>query len=458
MPLQKNQLLTLRIERLSSDGSGVAHSPEGEAVFVPGTAPGDEAQVRIVKDCGRYAFGILDKLLTPSPDRIPVDCAVAGPCGGCSLRHMDYAAELRAKQESVADAFRRIGGLDVPVLDALPSPEVDRYRNKVQFPVGRDKNGAPCIGFYAGRTHRIVPCPDCKLQPEWMNALARRACALLETNGIAPYDEETGKGRVRHLYMRQGWHSGQRLLCFVVNGNGLPNEAEICRTLQQEFQLTTVLINRNTARTNVILGRDTRTVLGPGVIEDTLAGVPIQMGVREFYQVNTPAAELLYAKAKEFARLQPDDFLLDLYCGMGTIGLSMKPHCRRLVGVEVVPQAVEGAKTVAAHLGLPPEEADFYCMDAGEAATRLASEGAHPDVIVVDPPRKGCDNATLTAIVQMAPRTLVMVSCNPSTAARDAAWLEEHGYHAEKVQPVDLFPRTRHVECVISLSKGEIDS
>lgn len=291
-----------------------------------------------------------------------------------------------------------------------------------------------------------------------MNALARRACALLETNGIAPYDEETGKGRVRHLYMRQGWHSGQRLLCFVVNGNGLPNEAEICRTLQQEFQLTTVLINRNTARTNVILGRDTRTVLGPGVIEDTLAGVPIQMGVHEFYQVNTPAAELLYAKAKEFARLQPDDFLLDLYCGMGTIGLSMKPHCRRLVGVEVVPQAVEGAKTVAAHLGLPPEEADFYCMDAGEAATRLASEGAHPDVIVVDPPRKGCDNATLTAIVQMAPRTLVMVSCNPSTAARDAKFLCEQGYTLEKVQPVDLFPRTKHVETVVLLSKGEIDS
>ena len=453
MPLQKNQLLTLRIERLSNDGSGVAHSSEGEAVFVPGTAPGDEAQVRIVKDCGRYAFGILDKLLTPSPDRIPVDCAVAGPCGGCSLRHMDYAAELRSKQESVADAFRRIGGLDVPVLDALPSPEVDRYRNKVQFPVGRDKDGAPCIGFYAGRTHRIVPCPDCKLQPEWMNALARRACALLEANGIAPYDEETRKGRVRHLYMRQGWHSGQRLLCFVVTGNGLPNEAEICRTLQQEFQLTTVLINRNTARTNVILGRDTRTVLGPGVIEDTLAGVPIQMGVHEFYQVNTPAAELLYAKAKEFARLQPDDFLLDLYCGMGTIGLSMKPHCRRLVGVEVVPQAVEGAKTVAAHLGLPPEEADFYCMDAGEAATRLASEGAHPDVIVVDPPRKGCDNATLTAIVQMAPRTLVMVSCNPSTAARDAKFLCEQGYTLEKVQPVDLFPRTRHVECVLQMAR-----
>ena len=453
MPLQKNQILTLRIERLSSDGSGVAHSADGEAVFVPGTAPGDEARVRIVKDCGRYAFGILDELLTPSPDRIPVDCPVAGPCGGCGLRHISYEAECAAKTQFVRDAFARLGKLDVPVPDVLGAPDTDRYRNKVQLPVGTDENGHIVTGFFAGRSHRIVACTDCKLQPAWMNELAARACALLEENGITAYNEETHTGRVRHLYMRQGWHSGQRLLCFVVNGNGLPNEAEICRTLQQEFQLTTVLINRNTARTNVILGRDTRTVLGPGVIEDTLAGVPIQMGVHEFYQVNTPAAELLYAKAKEFARLQPDDFLLDLYCGMGTIGLSMKPHCRRLVGVEVVPQAVEGAKTVAAHLGLPPEEADFYCMDAGEAATRLASEGAHPDVIVVDPPRKGCDNATLTAIVQMAPRTLVMVSCNPSTAARDAKFLCEQGYTLEKVQPVDLFPRTRHVEAIVSLQR-----
>ena len=350
MPLQKNQLLTLRIERLSSDGSGVAHSADGEAVFVPNTAPGDEARIKIVKDCGRYAFGILDQLLIPSPDRVEVDCPAAGPCGGCSLRHLSYKAELQAKHENVTDAFRRIGGLDVPVLPPLPSPEIDRYRNKVQFPVGRDKNGKPCIGFYAGRTHRIVPCPDCKLQPAWMNELAARACALLEENGITAYNEETHTGRVRHLYMRQGWHSGQRLLCFVVNGNGLPNEAEICATLQKEFALTTILVNRNSERTNVILGRRTRTVLGPGVIEDTLAGVPLRMGVHEFYQVNTPAAEVLYAKAREYAGLKPDDFLLDLYCGMGTIGLSMLADCKRLVGVEVVPQAVEGAKETAARL------------------------------------------------------------------------------------------------------------
>ena len=453
MPLQKNQLLTLRIERLSSDGSGVAHSPEGEAVFVPGTAPGDEAQVRIVKDCGRYAFGILDKLLTPSPDRIPVDCAVAGPCGGCSLRHMDYAAELRSKQESVADAFRRIGGLDVPVLDALSSPEVDRYRNKVQLPVGTDENGHIVTGFFAGHSHRIVACTDCKLQPAWMNELAARACALLEENGITAYNEETHTGRVRHLYMRQGWHSGQRLLCFVVNGNGLPNEAEICATLQKEFSLTTILVNRNSERTNVILGRRTRTVLGSGVIEDTLAGVPLRMGVHEFYQVNTPAAEVLYAKAREYAGLKPDDFLLDLYCGMGTIGLSMLADCKRLVGVEVVPQAVEGAKETAARLGLDADRADFRCQDAGAAAAMLAAEGARPDVIVVDPPRKGCDEATLTAIAEMAPRTVVMVSCNAATAARDAKWLTEHGYKAVEVQPVDLFPRTKHVEVIVCLSR-----
>ena len=456
MAFQKNQILTLSIESLSNDGSGVAHH-DGQAVFVAAAAPGDVAEVRIVKPMKGYAFGKLEKLLTPGPGRVKQDCPVAGPCGGCGLRHISYAAECAAKTQFVRDAFERLAKLDVPVHEVLGAHAADRYRNKVQLPVGTDENGHLVTGFFAGRSHRIVPCADCKLQPDWMNALAARACTLLEENGITAYNEETHTGRVRHLYMRQGWHSGQRLLCFVVNGNGLPNEAEICRTLQQEFQLTTVLINRNTARTNVILGRDTRTVLGPGVIEDTLAGVPIQMGVHEFYQVNTPAAELLYTKAKEFARLQPDDFLLDLYCGMGTIGLSMKPHCRRLVGVEVVPQAVEGAKAVAAHLGLPPEEADFYCMDAGEAATRLASEGAHPDVIVVDPPRKGCDNATLTAIVQMAPRTLVMVSCNPSTAARDAKFLCEQGYTLEKVQPVDLFPRTRHVEAVLLLTKLHVE-
>ena len=460
MPLQKNQILTLRIERLSSDGSGVAHSPDGETVFVPGAAPGDEADVRIVKDCKRYAFGILDHLRTPSPDRIPVDCAVAGPCGGCSLRHLDYTAELRAKQENVTDAFRRIGGLDVPVLDICPSPEVDRYRNKVQFPVGLDKNGNPCIGFYAGRTHRIVPCPDCKLQPGVLNDIGNALCRFFAENGIQPYNEETGRGLVRHIFLRRGAHSGQIMVCLVCTRPNFPHADALCTRLREQFaDIATILLNVNSKNTNVILGTETHTLYGPGCIEDTLCGVPVQLGPLSFYQVNTLAAERLYGIAAQYAQLTPDDLLLDLYCGMGTIGLSMVGRCRELVGVEIVPEAIESAKANAARMGdAVAAKSCFFCADAGQAATRLAAEGLHPDVVMLDPPRKGCDEATLSAVVRMAPRRVVYVSCNPATAARDAAWLEQNGYHAEKVQPVDLFPRTKHVETVVLLSKGEVDS
>ena len=456
MPLQKNQILTLRIERLSSDGSGVAHSADGEAVFVPGTAPGDEARVRIVKDCGRYAFGILDELLTPSPDRIPVDCPVAGPCGGCSLRHLDYTAELRAKQESVLDAFRRIGGLEVPVLDILPSPEVDRYRNKVQFPVGVDKNGVPCIGFYAGRTHRIVPCPDCKLQPGVLNEIGNALCAFFAQQGIRPYDEQSGKGLVRHIFLRRGAHSGQIMVCLVCTRAKLPHAEQLCAVLREQFPaISTILLNVNAKNTNVILGSENHILYGPGYIEDTLCGVPVRLGPLSFYQVNTLAAERLYGVAAQYAQLTPDDTLLDLYCGMGTIGLSMADQCRELIGVEIVPEAIESAKANAARMGEAiAAKSRFFCADAGQAATQLAAEGLHPDIVMLDPPRKGCDEATLSAVVRMAPRRGVYVSCNPATAARDAAWLEKNGYHAEKVQPVDLFPRTKHCECVIALSKG----
>ena len=460
MPLQKNQILTLRIERLSSDGSGVAHSADGEAVFVPGTAPGDEARVRIVKDCGRYAFGILDELLTPSPDRIPVDCPVAGPCGGCSLRHLDYAAELRAKQESVLDAFRRIGGLEVPVLDILPSPEVDRYRNKVQFPVGVDKNGAPCIGFYAGRTHRIVPCPDCKLQPGVLNEIGNALCAFFAQQGIRPYDEQSGKGLVRHIFLRRGAHSGQIMVCLVCTRAKLPHAEQLCTALREQFPaISTILLNVNAKNTNVILGGENHILYGPGYIEDTLCGVPVRLGPLSFYQVNTLAAERLYGVAAQYAQLTPDDALLDLYCGMGTIGLSMADQCRELIGVEIVPEAIESAKANAARMGKAvAAKSRFFCADAGQAATQLAAEGLHPDIVMLDPPRKGCDEATLSAVVRMAPRRVVYVSCNPATAARDAAWLEKNGYHAEKVQPVDLFPRTKHVETVVLLSHKKADS
>lgn len=455
MSIQKNQCIPLTIESLSSDGSGVGRY-EGEAIFVPGTAPGDVLQARIVKDCKRYAFGIIDRIITPSPDRIPVDCPVAAPCGGCSLRHIRYEAELRAKQEAVTDAFRRIGGLDVPVLPILPSPEADRYRNKVQFPVGRDKAGRPCIGFYAGRTHRIVPCADCRLQPAVLNEIGNFLCGFFAKHNIAPYDEESGKGLVRHIFLRRGAHSGQIMVCLVCTRARLPHAEAMVQELCARFDhITTVLVNVNAKNTNVILGEENHILYGPGVIEDTLCGVPVVLGPFSFYQVNTPGAEQLYGVAAQYADLTGSELLLDLYCGMGTIGLSMASRCRALVGVEIIPEAIESAKANAARMGDDiAAKSRFLCADAGQAASQLAAEGLRPDVIVLDPPRKGCDEATLSAVVEMAPQKVVMVSCNPATAARDVKWLEAHGYHAERVQPVDMFARTRHCECVAKLRKA----
>jgi len=360
----------------------------------------------------------------------------------------------------VLDAFRRIGGLEVPVLDILPSPEVDRYRNKVQFPVGVDKNGAPCIGFYAGRTHRIVPCPDCRLQPGVLNEIGNALCAFFAQQGIRPYDEQSGKGLVRHIFLRRGAHSGQIMVCLVCTRAKLPHAEQLCTALREQFPaISTILLNVNAKNTNVILGGENHILYGPGYIEDTLCGVPVRLGPLSFYQVNTLAAERLYGVAAQYAQLTPDDTLLDLYCGMGTIGLSMADQCRELIGVEIVPEAIESAKANAARMGKAvAAKSRFFCADAGQAATQLAAEGLHPDIVMLDPPRKGCDEATLSAVVRMAPRRVVYVSCNPATAARDAAWLEKNGYHAEKVQPVDLFPRTKHVETVVLLSKGEVDS
>ena len=465
MPLQKNQILTLRIERLSSDGSGVAHSADGEAVFVPGTAPGDEARVHIVKDCGRYAFGILDELLTPSPDRVPVDCLVAGPCGGCSLRHLDYAAELRAKQESVLDAFRRIGGLEVPVLDIQPSPEVDRYRNKVQFPVGVDKNGVPCIGFYAGRTHRIVPCPDCKLQPGVLNEIGNALCAFFAQQGIRPYDEQSGKGLVRHIFLRRGAHSGQIMVCLVCTRAKLPHAEQLCTALRGQFPaISTILLNVNAKSTNVILGSENHILYGPGYIEDTLCGVPVRLGPLSFYQVNTLAAERLYGVAAQYAQLTPDDTLLDLYCGIGTISLFLAQKAKKVYGVEIVPEAIADAKNNAKINEI--ENAEFFVGKSEEIlpayyeqyAKDHPGEHAHADVIVVDPPRKGCDSVCLDTIVRMQPKRVVYVSCDSATLARDVKYLDERGYAVERVRCCDMFGMSGHVETVVLLSKGMVDS
>ncbi|MCI6640162.1 MAG: 23S rRNA (uracil(1939)-C(5))-methyltransferase RlmD [Pygmaiobacter massiliensis] len=451
--MKKNEIVELTIDSICSDGNGIGRV-DGMAVFVPFTAPGDRCLVKIVKVLTRYAFGICTQLLVPAKGRVAPDCPAFGRCGGCSLRHLSYEAELCAKQKIVADAFCRLGNLQVQVAPCLPSPNQNRYRNKVQYPFLQLPDGSVGYGFYALRSHRAVPCSDCLLQPKLLNQLAELTCQILTQFGVSVYDEQTHRGVLRHLYLRQGAHSGQIMVCLVINANSLPCEQELVRALTQTFSaVRTILICKNREIGNVILGTQFRTIYGDGIIEDTLCGVPVALAAPSFYQVNTPGAEQLYQVARRLAAPKKDELLLDLYCGTGTIGLSMAADCGRLIGVEVVPEAVESARTNAARMGI--SHAEFFCADAGQAAAQLARQGLRPNVVVLDPPRKGCDKATLDALVRMSPDRIVMVSCNPATAARDVRTLAENGYLPGQVQPVDMFPRTRHVETVCLMSRKE---
>lgn len=447
--MKKNEEITLTIQSIVSDGNGIGRH-EGMAVFVPYTAPGDICKVKIVKVLKQYAFGILTELLTPGPDRIKSDCVAFGRCGGCSLRHISYEAELKSKQDFVQDAFRRLGGFEIAVEKCVPSPEAEHYRNKAQYPFVQLADGSVSCGFYGARSHRVVVCDNCLLQPVLLNQIAKEICAFLTDEAVSVYDEETRKGVLRHLYLRQGAHSGEIMVCIVVNANGLSCEKALAEFLQENFpQIKTLVINSNRENTNVILGRKFRTVFGDGIICDTLCSVPVTLAAPSFYQVNTPGAEQLYQIAGKLADVQKEELLLDLYCGTGTIGLSITKDGARLIGVEIIPEAVESAKANAAALGR--NNAQFFCSDAGEAAGKLAAEDVHPDVIVLDPPRAGCDAATLAAVLKMCPSRIVMVSCNPATAARDAKALCAAGYDLVQVCPVDMFPRTKHVENVCLL-------
>lgn len=442
---KKNDIIPLTIESITNEGSGIGHT-DGIAVFVPMTAAGDELRVRIVKVQKSYCYGIIEEVITPSPDRVPVDCPSYKRCGGCSLRHITYEAELREKQRWVQDAMRRIGGFTMEPLPILPSPSHTCYRNKAQFPFGQGDAGS-YTGFFAPRSHTVIPCRDCPLQPVVFSEIAAWMCHYADTHGLTIYNEQTGKGLLRHLYLRQAAVDGSIMLCLIINGDKMPHAEEFTREAQQQFPaISTILLNHNTIRDNVILGQQETVLAGPGTLQDVLCGVSVTLSPHSFYQVNHDAAEQLYREAAQLAALQPNETLLDLYCGAGTIGLSMVQPGQKLIGVEVVHSAVENAHQNAARAGVT--DAEFLCADAGKASQILAERGLRPDVIVLDPPRKGCDNDTLQAVVRMAPSRIVMVSCNPATMARDAAILREMGYDLQCYRPVDLFPRTAHCETV----------
>lgn len=450
--IRKNDIFEADITAMTTEGSGICRI-EGMAVFVPGTAVGDRCAVRIVKVLRKYAFGRLEKLLAPSPDRIAPDCPVAAQCGGCVYRHIRYEAELQIKTQRVRDALERIGGLqDFQMEPILAAPDRCRYRNKCQLPIGLSKDGALQLGFYAVNSHRIVNTESCLLQPEAFDRAAAAFRRWYAVSGESVYDEASHSGVLRHLYMRRGEMSGEMMVCVVANGAALHEEALLVEMLREAVpEITGVLLNVNREKTNVVLGKTCRTLWGKDTITDTLCGLAFEIAPHAFYQVNRTQAERLYGKAAEYAGLTGAETLLDLYCGTGTIGLSMAKNAKKLIGAEIVPAAVENARRNAERNAI--QNAEFLCADAAEAARILFERGEKPDVIVIDPPRKGCDSALIATIAAMRPKRVVYVSCDPATLARDLKLFRESGYKTETVTPADMFPGTAHVETVVLLSK-----
>ncbi|MBR5559130.1 MAG: 23S rRNA (uracil(1939)-C(5))-methyltransferase RlmD [Oscillospiraceae bacterium] len=451
MALQKNQIISLSISGVTSEGNGIGRC-DGMAVFVPYTVPGDQLMAKVVKVNKSYAYAIAERMTRPSNLRVDPVCPVFGKCGGCALRSLSYEAELSIKEDWVRQDLRRIGKCEPNMLPIIPSPNADRYRNKALIPVAVGKDGRAVSGFYAPRSHRVLPCADCLLQPEEFAPITAAVLEYAEQCGVAPYDEEKHTGTLRHIFLRKAEATGQIMVVLVVTKFGLPRTDLLVEKVRTACaQVSGVLLNRNDAVTNVIMGTDTKLLWGSEVISDVLCGVKLNISPLAFYQVNRQGAQLLYQEAARMAGLSGNELLLDLYCGAGTIGLSMAGQVRELIGVEIVPQAIENAKTNAAANGVT--NARFMCADAGQAAARLAEEGLRPDVVLVDPPRKGCSLETIEAICAMAPQRVVMVSCNSATAARDVELFAQRGYKAAQARAVDMFPRTANVEAVILLTK-----
>ena len=407
MLLNKNDDIELHIDSVSLTGSGVGRY-NGLAVFVPATAPGDIIEAHIIKAKKSYAVGKCTKIIKPSPDRTDNDCPAYPGCGGCSFRHMSYGAELKLKADAVRDAFSR-------------------------------------------RSHRIVDCRACRLAPPEFEKILGTVADWIEKYNISVYDETSRSGAVRHIYLRKAFATGEIMLCLVSAQENLPHTDKLIESLKDEKAIKSVLININPDDTNAVLGEKCIPLLGDGCITDILCGVKVRISPLSFYQVNRAQAEKLYKKAAEYAVDKKIKLLLDLYCGAGTIGLSMADKAEELIGIETVAPAIEDAKKNAAANGI--ENARFICADAGEAAEKLLGEGKRPEVIILDPPRKDCSEQTVRAAAKMAPDRIVYVSCDPATLARDCAAFKELGYEVEEATPIDLFPRTAHVETVVLLSK-----
>ena len=455
MSMKKEDTLVLSVTDLNNLGCGVGRSEDGRVVFVKGAVTGDVVEAKIIKVTASYAVARLLRVIEPSPHRIDSDpCDAPLACGGCVYRKITYEHELAVKRGYVKAAFAKVGLPDVTVRPVLSTGKICGYRNKAQYPVAATKNGVTA-GFFAPKSHTVIPAADCQLQHPSFAPVVKAVCRFADENGWSVYDEQTGKGLLRHIYLRVGEKTGELLLCLVINGKALPNGEAFVAMLTREFPaLVGILINRNEKNTNVVLGQGFVTLFGRDFLEDELCGLRFQIAPDSFYQVNREGAQLLYGKAAEAADLRGDEVLMDLYCGTGTIGLSMARRVSRLVGVEIVPSAVACAKENAARNGIA--NAEFFCADASSAETILScAGGTRPDVVVIDPPRKGSTRELVKCLSALNVPKIVYVSCDPDTLARDCKWFAEEGYEMSAVQPVDMFPRTGHVESVVCLTRKE---
>ena len=452
--MKKNDKIELNIETLTGEGVGIGRV-SGLTVFVQGTAVGDKVLAHVIKVKKNYAVAKLLEVLSPSDDRIELDCAAFKSCGGCAFRHISYEKELSVKQKAVEDAMRRIGGVDKLPLEIIPSPEIFGYRNKAQYPVTAN-GGKLSYGFFARHSHRVICHDDCKLQPQIFEEIMKTVCLWAEKNGITAYDEKSHTGLLRHVIIRRAEQTGEIMVVPVINGDNLPQSEELICDLKSLIpnNFSCLSVNINKEDTNVILGEETKTLYGKGYITDIICGVKLNISPTAFYQVNRSAAEILYKKASEFIS-DDDKVILDLYCGIGSIGLSVLNLCgkdKKLYGVEINPFAIENAKENAKISGL--SDAEFFAADATKAAKMLESKNISPDLIILDPPRKGCDAELMNTVANgFKPKKIVYISCDPATLARDTKLLNELGYNLISYRPVDLFPRTGHVECLSAFSR-----
>ena len=449
--LEKGSVYTAVIDGYSSEGLGIARV-NGAVVFVPHAVRGEEIDLRITKVMKTSCTGEIVKIHNPSPERMEPEFPYAGKCGGCAYRHLTYPEELWTKRQRVQDALTRIGGLDLTVEEILGAKNPEHYRNKSQYPVGADGS----IGFFQARTHKVVPIRRCLIQTEAADRTAQAVGEWMRRYKISAYDETTGKGLVRHVCVRVN-RKGESLCCVVVNGNKVPREPELAAYVTVAVPHTVgVLLNSNTRRGNVVLGDKYRTLFGRNYLMDTLCGLEFKLSMPSFYQVNRDQAEVLYGKALKFAGLTGNETVLDLYCGIGTITLCLAKAAKRVIGAEIVPPAIRDAKENALRNHI--ENAEFFCGDAADIAAKLESDGLRPDVVTVDPPRKGLAPEVIASVAAMGPEKVVYVSCDPATLGRDVKIFREFGYEAKRAAAVDMFPGTAHVETVVLLSKGEVDS